>query len=178
MPFWLILRTQVQIFCKILNLVSNYDTDQRSTCCRCMIINQNDLQKILSRGNQRQWRRLAPTMWKRKPSRCEMSRIRVLSDRSLLKCVQLTTGNEIPSAWLLAFEKKAMAKSRSRDFLYRMEFRLNAGRYIGHLSPSTALICMCVLNILRGVWLKLWLKGELEDHLRLQETAFVCVLWD
>ena len=48
----------------------------------------------------------------------------IFSERFLLKCVKSTTANEICSAWLFVIQKKALAKSRSRDILHWMEIRL------------------------------------------------------
>ena len=48
----------------------------------------------------------------------------MFSERFLLKCVKSTTANEICSAGLFVIQKKALAKSRSRDILHWMEIRL------------------------------------------------------
>ena len=48
----------------------------------------------------------------------------IFSERFLLNCVKSTTANEICSAWLFVIQKKALAKSRSRDILHWMEIRL------------------------------------------------------
>jgi hypothetical protein len=51
----------------------------------------------------------------------------IFCDRFLLKYVQSTTANEICSAWLFVFQKKAIAESRSRNILHWMEIRLYIG---------------------------------------------------
>jgi hypothetical protein len=48
----------------------------------------------------------------------------IFCDRFLLKCVQSTAANELCSAWLFVFQKKVIAKSRSRNILHWMEIRL------------------------------------------------------
>jgi hypothetical protein len=48
----------------------------------------------------------------------------IFCDRLLLKCVQSTAANEICSARLFVFQKKAIEKSRSRDILHWMEICL------------------------------------------------------
>ena len=52
----------------------------------------------------------------------------MFSERFLLKCVKSTAANEICSAWLFVIEKKALAKSWSRDILHWMEIRLKDER--------------------------------------------------
>ena len=79
-------------------------------------------------------------LWSEPPVKADFHSVQnvvrsIFSERFLLKCVRSTTANEICSAWLFVIQKKALAKSRSRDILHWMEIRLKRDFSIGLRSP-------------------------------------------
>jgi hypothetical protein len=77
---------------------------------------------------------------------------------------QSTTANEICSAWLFVFQKKAIAKSRLRNILHWMEIRLNTLSHPIHsltiflysatvwcVYPARGNDCESVTSLLRSV---------------------------